>query len=276
MSNARRAGGIAGARLLANVAFAMSGALVGTAVAQNATSGKALYRTYCQVCHTPAPSTSVAPFNQIMNAADNPVQITVAANADPSQMGFITTTMTAANLQDLAAYVGTFVKKAPAVQIEIVEFYNTERDHYFLSGAAAEIADLDAGVHPGWTRTGLAFRGYASEAGGASPVCRFYIPPANGDSHFYSASAAECVDVRARFPEFAYEAPNVFYIALPDLVTGVCAAGTVPVYRVWDNRADTNHRYTTSGAVRQQMLSAGWIAEGYGPDQVIMCAPPSQ
>ena len=47
------------------------------------------------------------------------------------------------------------------------------------------------------------------------------------------------------------------------------------VYRVWDNRADTNHRYTTSLAVRQQMLAAGWVAEGYGPGQVIMCAPAS-
>ncbi len=273
MGSARRAGGSVGARLLASAAFAMSGALAGTAVAQSATAGKALYKTYCQVCHTPDPSTSVAPFNQIMNAADNPAQIAVAASADPSQMGFITTTMTAANLQDLAAYVGTFAKTAPVAQIDIVEFYNADRDHYFLSGAAAEIADLDAGVHPGWTRTGLAFRGYASQAGGASPVCRFYIPPVNGDSHFYSASVAECADVRARFPGFTYEAPDVFYIALPDLATGACAAGTVPVYRVWNNRSDTNHRYTTSEVVRQQMLSAGWIAEGYGPDQVIMCAP---
>ena len=48
----------------------------------------------------------------------------------------------------------------------------------------------------------------------------------------------------------------------------------MPVYRVWDNRADTNHRYTTSVTVRQQMLAQGWIGEGYGPTQVIMCTPP--
>jgi hypothetical protein len=45
------------------------------------------------------------------------------------------------------------------------------------------------------------------------------------------------------------------------------------VYRVFDNRADTNHLYTTSLAVRQQMQGQGWIAEGYGPAQVIMCSP---
>ena len=156
--------------------------------------------------------------------------------------------------------------------VDVVEFYNAGRDHYFMSAAPSEITDLDTGVHPGWMRTGLSFKGYAAAVAGASPVCRFYIPPANGDSHFYSASPAECADVRTRFPAFAFEAPDVFHVALPDLATGACVAGTVPVYRVWDNRADTNHRYTTSVAVRQQMLAAGWIAEGYGPDQVIMCA----
>lgn len=71
-----------------------------------------------------------------------------------------------------------------------------------------------------------------------------------GDTHIHSASPAECADVRARFPEFTYEASGVFHVGLPDVATGACAAGTVPVYRVWDNRADTNHRYTTSVAVR--------------------------
>jgi Repeat of unknown function (DUF5648) len=104
-------------------------------------------------------------------------------------------------------------------------------------------------------------------------VCRFYIPPAYGDSHFYSASPVECAQTQAKFPFFDYEAPNVFYIALPNIATGACPAGTIPVYRVWDNRADTNHRYTTSATVRANMVALGWVAEGYGPDQVIMCAP---
>lgn len=270
-----RAGCRAWARLLAGVACATLGVLAGAAAAQDAATGKSLYKTYCQVCHSPDPATAVAPFNQIMSAADNPAQITAAATADPSQMGFITTTLTPANLQDLAAYIGTFAVPAPAAPVDIVEFHNATRDHYFMSGAPAEIADLDAGVHAGWARTGMSFKGYASAVAGVSPVCRFYIPPAYGDSHFYSASPAECADVRARFPEFTYEASAVFHVGLPDIATGACAAGTLPVYRVWDNRADTNHRYTTSVAVRQQMLAAGWVAEGYGPDQVIMCAPAS-
>ena len=179
-----------------------------------------------------------------MTAANNPAQITAAADADPSQMGFIPQTLTQANLQDIAAYLGIVV--GATATVNVVEFYQPSRDHYFMSASAAEIADLDTGVHPGWTRTGFSFKGYPTTAGGGSPVCRFYIPPANGDSHFYSASPVECAQVQAKFPAFAYEAPNVFYIGLPDLVSGACAAGTIPVYRVWDDRVDTNHRYTTS------------------------------
>lgn len=253
------------------VAMLGAAAFAGGANAQNAAAGKSLYRTYCLVCHSPEPSTAIAPFNLIMSAANNPAQITAAANADPSQMGFITELLTPSNLADLAAYLGTFLN-GPAT-ISVVEYYNAGQDHYFITASAAEIADLDRGVHAGWARTGLGFKAFAAATGGASPVCRFYIPPAFGDSHFYSASPAECAQVQASFPGFTFESPNVFYIGLPDTGTGACATGTVPVYRVWDQRVDTNHRYTTSLAIRQQMQAAGWLAEGYGPNQVIMCAP---
>ena len=45
------------------------------------------------------------------------------------------------------------------------------------------------------------------------------------------------------------------------------------MYRVLNGRRDANHRYVTSPAIRATMLAAGWIAEGYGPDAVAMCAP---
>ena len=64
------------------------------------------------------------------------------------------------------------------------------------------------------------------------------------------------------------------WIALPDAATGACAAGRVPVYRVWNHRADTNHRYTSDRGVRDAMAAQGWLPEGYGPDGVIMCAEP--
>jgi hypothetical protein len=260
-----------GARAFAWMTLALLLVLARGALAQNAAAGKSLYKVYCQVCHSPDPSTAIAPFNLIMTAANNPAQITVAANADPSQMGFIPQTLTPTHLQDIAAYLGTFL--GVTATVDVIEFYQATLDHYFMSASTTEIADLDHGVHPGWTRTGLTFKSYASAASGGSPVCRFYLPPAVGDSHFYSASPTECAQVVAKFPVFVYESPSLFYIGLPDATSGACAAGTIPVYRVWDNRVDSNHRYTTSTAVRQQMVAAGWIAEGYGPGQVIMCAP---
>jgi hypothetical protein len=45
------------------------------------------------------------------------------------------------------------------------------------------------------------------------------------------------------------------------------------VYRVWNRRADTNHRYTASRTVRDAMVAQGYAAEGSGPDVVTFCAP---
>jgi hypothetical protein len=155
----------------------------------------------------------------------------------------------------------------------IVEFYHAGFNHYFISIDPNEIRDLDSGTHIGWVRTGQTFNASANPATGASPVCRFYIPPGYGDSHFFSASPQECSETRAKFPQLVYESPNVFHIGLPDTGTGACPPGTMPVYRVWNNRPDSNHRYTTSSTIREQMVTTGGIAEGYGPDAVIMCAP---
>jgi len=47
----------------------------------------------------------------------------------------------------------------------------------------------------------------------------------------------------------------------------------VPVYRVFTNRGDANHRYTADRATRDQMVTKGWVAEGDGPDTVTICAP---
>jgi hypothetical protein len=159
------------------------------------------------------------------------------------------------------------------VAVPAVEYFNHSLDHYFLTAAANEIADLDGGRFAGWQRTGYTFNAFVAATPGFGPVCRFYIPPGHGDSHFFSASPSECAIAQSSYPFFVLESPNVFFIALPDLIAGTCPANTVPVYRVWDQRFDTNHRYMTSAAVRASMVAAGWVAEGYGPDQVVMCAP---
>ena len=82
----------------------------------------------------------------------------------------------------------------PVGTVTVVEYYNAALDHYFITPLPTEIDALDSGRISGWGRTGLVFDGYATaaEAHGApvSPVCRFYIPPVHGDSHFLSASPA--------------------------------------------------------------------------------------
>jgi lysyl endopeptidase len=162
----------------------------------------------------------------------------------------------------------------PAGQVVAVEFYNGTLNHYFISTNASEINDLDTGVHVGWERTGLRFLAYNNQAAGTSPVCRFYRAPAYGDSHFYSASPAECANTAAKHPvDWVYESPVVFYMQLPDQTSGACPAGTRPLWRFF-NQVTTNHRYTAEVVIRDQMRAspAIWIAEGYGPDAVTMCA----
>src|SRR5580704_11975495 len=91
---------------------------------------------------------------------------------------------------------------ATAQTVDVIEYYNASQDHYFISSLQPDINALDSGHFPGWARTGLTFKAYPATTANASPVCRFYIPPADGDSHFYSASPVECTAVQARFPAF--------------------------------------------------------------------------
>jgi hypothetical protein len=42
---------------------------------------------------------------------------------------------------------------------------------------------------------------------------------------------------------------------------------------VFRNRTDVNHRYMTDQAIRDQIVDKGWLAEGDGPDLVVMCVP---
>src|SRR6266576_3706289 len=120
----------------------------------------------------------------------------------------------------------------PANPITVVEFYNDSLDHYFMSPLAPDIDALDAGRIFGWSRTGYSFGGFPTMAAGTSPVCRFYIPPQHGDSHFFSASPAACASVLAKvgvdpnYSGYLYETPSEFYIALPDTASGACSAAT--------------------------------------------------
>jgi hypothetical protein len=175
-----------------------------------------------------------------------------------------------------------------APPVTAVEYYNAAEDHYFISASAPDIDALDSGRTAGWTRTGETF-GVGSRAltdldleyrYKGSAVCRFYIPPAYGSSHYFSASSDECTSVKQRFPNFVLESDAAFFATLPDPVTGNCPVmpgfldGDIqlkPIYRLWNQRSDTNHRYTTDLDIRDLMIERGWLPEGFGPAGVVMC-----
>jgi len=182
-------------------------------------------------------------------------------------------------------------------QVVVVEFYHADLDDYFLTANPAEIEGLDTGVIHGWVRTGLRFLAYSDPSlapPGVNPVCRFYVLPQYGDSHFYSADPNECAQTAARFStQWFYETPNAFYIALPDKGTGACPANTHPVYRFLRSANQLHHRYTAEADLRNCLYygvnpnvsepgycsaaTGDWIQEGYGtpPNSPVMCAPDS-
>ncbi len=156
--------------------------------------------------------------------------------------------------------------------VSVIEYFNAALDHYFITWIAGEIAILDAGTQTkGWVRTGQSFKAYTTAQAGTSPVCRFYIPPGLGDSHFFGRGTAECNSTGQKNPSFVLEDPVFMHLFLPN--AGTCAAGTTPIYRVFSNRPDANHRYMTNPAIRDQMVAKRWLAEGDGPNLVVMCAP---
>jgi len=159
-----------------------------------------------------------------------------------------------------------------------VEYFDAALGHYFTTSIPAEIAALDGGMFPGWQRSGETLLVYAQRGdgpAGTTPVCRFYGLPQKGlDSHFYSASPAECAAVEQKFGySWLLESSDVFDVYPADAATGACPFETTPVYRVYNNRSDANHRYTTSLDIRDSMVQMGWIPEGYGPDAVAFCVP---
>jgi len=194
-----------------------------------------------------------------------------ASSAPVDQLECHCTTATCgAGMLDAGAAVAA--AQAGPQAADVIEYYNSSLDHYFVTWLPAEIAALDAGTAiRGWTRTGLAFRAWTTPEAGTAPECRYYIPPALGNSHFYGRNGAECEAARSDHPSFVLEEARFMHLALPSL--GACPAGTLPVYRLFSNRADANHRYTIDRSVRDAMVARGWVAEGEGADVVAMCAP---
>jgi hypothetical protein len=170
--------------------------------------------------------------------------------------------------------IGTWAHAA-APDTEAVEFYNQGTGHYFVTASATEALGIDAGAAgPGWVRTGRSFQAWLSKStapADAQPVCRFYSPGAN--SHFYTASAGECLQLQGlaaaqrsatgTVKGWGYEG-TAFYIQVPS--GGTCPAGTTPITRVYNNGfasgEGANHRFVDDAALQDLMVDRQWIAEG--------------
>lgn len=203
------------------------------------------------------------------NLASNPLPPSCSAGID------VTVTPSPADVDAnlrIAGVWGPTGGGLPTDSVPVIEFYNAHLDHYFISHLADEIAKLDDGtVIQGWERTGRRTRTFRTAQSGTSPVCRYYIPPASGDSHFFGRGAAECAATGQKNPSFVLEDSAFMQMYLPS--GGACPAGTTTIYRVFSNRADANHRYLTDTATRDVMVADGWLAEGDGSNLVVMCAP---
>ena len=152
-----------------------------------------------------------------------------------------------------------------------VEYFNAGFGHYFLTADADEIAGLDAGAYNfAFVRTSKSFKVVDAPGANTVPVCRFFTTPGTfgaKSSHFYTANPAECDGLKLN-PNWIYE-KIAFHIAVPS--NGACAAGTVPVYRAYNDgqTGAPNHRFTTDLASYQQFTTTlGWLPEG-----VAFCAP---
>ncbi len=166
---------------------------------------------------------------------------------------------------------------APPGTVPVIEYYRSDKDHYFMSANAAEIAFVDSALGGVFQRTGELFYAWVDPLLaplGAVPVCRFYgSAAALIDSHYYTANAGECQFIQAHWPGiWTLEWAAAFYVLLPD-ATGACAAGTLPVFRFFNNRQDANQRHTVDLSVRRAMLNRAWVPQGIGPNNVIFCTP---
>ena len=161
-----------------------------------------------------------------------------------------------------------FATSPPDTVAMVEEFFHAGLGQYHYTGAASEIAAIDAGRVGPWVRTGQSFRVVAEP--GCRPtavdtvVYRFHGRPAAGiGAHFFTRDRAEChaVDASAR-----WDFEGVPFRAAPLLPDGTCAAPSpqarIPLYRVWRPFGASTHRLTTDRAVVAQMVAQGWIDEG--------------
>lgn len=174
----------------------------------------------------------------------------------------------------------TTAATAQSLELGVIEYHNTQLDHYFLA-THPESALIDAGsAGPGWIQTGYFFRTSILFGMGEAPVCRFYGSYVIGpNSHFFTNDVGECEFLKRLQAETPDDQPRwnyegrPFHVGVP--TNGKCVQWPYlrPVHRFY-NRGfergfDSNHRYVLDDATMLQMYGRGWRYEG-----VAFCALP--
>ena len=187
-----------------------------------------------------------------------------------------TTWITAQNLVIISA-VSVLPDLTASAAVPVVEFYNTDLDHYFITADVNEAAAIDGGsAGHGWMRTGNSFK-----SGGTTSVCRFFGSQSPGpNSHFYTVDAAECQGLKDQqipagdpreLTDKSWNFESLDFVSTAP-INQTCPSGTQPVYRAYNNGfargVDSNHRITSSLTAIQEVVTRDWSDEG-----VAMCAP---
>ena len=246
-------------------------ALFGSAPVALAQTGQQKYTQWCQGCHgLPANNLNGVlagkDWNYIRLAIDTKLAMTEALRPAYDEGA-----LTDDDFMLIAGYLQTFGGGAASpAAIPVVEYFNAGFGHYFMTADADEIAGLDAGAYDfAFVRTGRTFKAFATPAAGTAPVCRFFtLTFAPKSSHFYTADPVECDGLKLN-PDWQYE-KIAFHIRVP--AAGACAAGTVKVYRMYNNgqTGAPNHRFESDLAIYESFTSSqNWAPEGIG-----FCAPP--
>jgi hypothetical protein len=169
----------------------------------------------------------------------------------------------------------------PAIRV-MVEYLYAPINFYFITSRDAEKVLLDRA--PSYQRTGQSFYVYAKQQPGSSSISRYYFDKfakaGTRGNHLYTLTLDEknrllqANPTNAQLPQLPYdEGIDSFAIApVVDGVGGSCAAGLIPVYRLFRGSVrfpdDPNYRFTTNLILYNDFVGQGWDGEG-----VKMCIP---
>jgi hypothetical protein len=212
---------------------------------------------------------------------------TVSVSFKPTVAGVRSGTLNiASNASSSASVVslagtGTLPSTVAATTL-MIEYYLASVDYYFITSHLDDITALDKIA--AWQRTGKSFKVYVAQQPNTQGINRYYfdqiaVKKTRG-SHFYTLVQAEKTalaalnPINSQAPRLPYDEGVDSYAYLPVVegVGGSCAAGLVPVYRIYRGEPqfvdNGNHRFTTDTAIYNSFVALGWAGEG-----VKFCVP---